>query len=144
MPGFNFAPTAVHANPSPAGLAGLPSWFWLDPQPSPVTSVASGNGYQYSITATPESTAWAFGDGGSLQLPGAAGYGQAYPQSSSVAWTYEAEAPSYQVTAVETYAVTWTAQAGGVTYGPYPLGTVDGPPAVLSYPVQQAEPELLR
>ena len=144
MPTFAFPPTAVHADPSPTGLTGFESWFWLDPQPAPVTATTSANGYQYTITAIPQSTSWSFGDGGTVQLAGAAGYGQPYPQPSTVAWTYQAQADPYQVAAVETYAVSWTAQAGGVTYGPYPLGPTDGPPAELAYPVQQAEPELLR
>lgn len=144
MPSFDFPPTAVRANPEPSGLAGFESWFWLDPRPTAVSAHESANGYDYTITATPESTAWDFGDGGAQQLADPAGYGIAYPQPSTVSWTYQAQSPDYSVDAVETYAVTWTAAAGGVTYGPYPMGTVQGPPSSLDYPVRQAEPELLR
>jgi hypothetical protein len=143
MPSFSFAPTTVHANPSPSGLTGFESWFWLDPQPQPATAAEAGNGYTYTVTATPQSTTWAFGDGSTEQLGDPAGYGLSYPQRSSVAHTYEAQSTAYAVQAVETYAVTWTAQSGGVTYGPYPMGTVDGPAAGLGYPVEQAQPELV-
>ena len=141
---FTFAPTSIKANPAPRGLTGFESWFWLDPQPQTLTSSETANGYQYQITATPQSTDWTFGDGGQTRLGDPAGFGLAYPQRSTVTWTYEAQSAGYTVAAVETYAVTWTAQAGGASYGPYPEGTITGPAALLPYPVQQAEPELLR
>ena len=140
---FTFPSTAIKANPSPTGLSGFASWFWLDPQPQPVTTSESANGYQYTLTATPQSTAWSFGDGGQKQLADPGGFGLAYPQQSTVDWTYQAQSATNSVAAVETYSVSWTAQAGGVTYGPYPEGTVTGPAAELTYPVEQAEPELV-
>ena len=108
-----------------------------------MTVTEAANGYTYEVTATPASTAWTFGDGGGTTATDPAGYGQPYPQRSSIAWTYEAQSSASEVTAVEMYSVSWTALVGGVTYGPYPLGSVAGPPSVLAYPVQQAEPELV-
>ena len=143
LPQFSLPSSPIAANPSANGLAGFQSWFWLTSPPAPVTVSETASGYTYQVTATPASTAWTFGDGGVETIAGAAGYGQPYPQPSSVAWTYQAESPSYRVTATETYAVTWTATAAGVTYGPYPLGTVAGPQSTLPYPVEQAEPELI-
>jgi hypothetical protein len=142
MPGWTFPAGAVDANPSAAGLTGFPSWFWLSPQPQAQTVAETANGYQYQVTATPASTAWAFGDGGAATFSDPDGFGQAYPAPSPVAWTYEAQSQSYLVSATQTYAVSWTAQSGGTTYGPYPMGTVDGPAATLAYPVEQAQPEL--
>ena len=143
LPSFALPPPAIKANPAPSGLAGFESWFWLQPPPGTLSTTESANGYTYEVTATPATTAWTFGDGGSAALSGAAGYGQPYPQRSSVAWTYQAQSAGDQVTATETYTVTWTAVVAGVTYGPYPLGSVTGPPSVLAYPVEQAEPELV-
>jgi hypothetical protein len=143
MPAFDLPAPVIAANPAPAGLAGFESWFWLQPPPAPQSVTESANGYTYQVTATPVSTAWAFGDGGAATLSGAAGYGQPYPQHSTVAWTYEAQSASNRVTATETYAVSWTAVVAGTTYGPYPLGSVAGPESQLDYPVQQAEPELV-
>lgn len=142
MPAIAPPPGTVHANPAAPGLVGFPSWFWLDPQPQPDTVTESSGGYTYQVTAAPVATTWTFGDGGQLTLDGAAGYGYAYPAQSSVAWTYEAQSAGYAVSAVETYDVTWTVESGGTTYGPYPLGSLAGPPATLAYPVQQAQPEL--
>lgn len=143
MPAFSLPASPIAANPAGTGLAGFESWFWLRTPPAPVTASESANGYTYQVTATPASTTWTFGDGGGTTAPDPGGYGQPYPQRSSIAWTYEAQSSSNQVTAVETYAVSWTAVVAGVTYGPYPLGTVAGPVSTLAYPVRQAEPELI-
>lgn len=143
-PAFQYPPTTIHVNPSPSGLVGFDSWFWLDPLPQAVTSTEASGGYQYTVTATPQTTTWYFGDGGSQQEADPAGYGMPYPQPSTVAWTYQAQAQGYEVRAVETYSLSWTAQSGGVTYGPNPMGSQDGPQAEIVYPVQQAQPELLR
>ncbi len=143
LPPFSLQAQPIGANPADAGLAGFESWFWLRSQPTPVTVSESANGYQYQVTATPASTSWSFGDGGGVTLADPAGYGQPYPQRSTVAWTYQAQSAAGEVAATETYSVTWTAVVGGVTYGPYPLGSVDGPTSTLAYPVQQAEPELV-
>jgi hypothetical protein len=141
-PSWSLSPGTIYANPSAAGLTGFPSWLWLSPQPQAQTVSETANGYQYQVTATPQSTTWRFGDGGTTSAGDPGGFGQAYPSQSTVAWTYQAEAGGYQVSAVTTYATTWTVQSGGVTYGPYPMGTVDGPATTLTYPVEQAQPEL--
>ena len=143
VPTFTLPASPIGANPAAAGLTGFESWFWLQPPPAPVTVSESANGYTYQVTAIPSATTWAFGDGGSVTLDGAAGYGLPYPQRSTVAWTYQAQSSGYTVSAIETYAVSWTAVVSGVTYGPYPLGTVAGPTSLLRYPVQQAQPELI-
>jgi hypothetical protein len=142
-PTFALPGSGIGVNPATRGLAGFESWFWLTTPPAPVTVTEPANGYTYQVTASPSSTAWLFGDGGGATFSGAAGYGQPYPQHSTVAWTYEAEAQSYRVTAVESYSVSYTAVLAGVTYGPYPLGSVDGAPSMLAYPVEQAQPELV-
>lgn len=144
MPAWPAPPSIVTTNPSAAGLVGLDTWFWLAPMPSALTVGKTDRGIRYELTATPTGVDWDFGDGGSLRVADASGFGQAYPQPSSVKHTYEAHSRTgYVVQASVRYAVVWTAVVGGRHFGPYPLGAVQLPAHPLGYPVLQAQPELV-
>jgi len=144
MPSWDLA-VRVAANPARIGLVGLDSWFWLDPSPRSVTVHETEAGVDYAITATPMSADWDFGDGARTMLAGPAGYGQRYPQPSSVTHVYEAHTQAgYAVRAWVRYVVTWTASIAGQTVGPYPMDPITQAEIPLNYPVEQAQPELLR
>jgi hypothetical protein len=135
----------VAANPARVGLVGLDSWFWLDPSPRAVTVHETEAGVNYAITATPTSANWDFGVGAGTMLAGPAGYGRRYPQQSSVTHVYEAHSQAgYTVRAWVRYAVMWTASTAGQTIGPYPMDPITQAEIPLNYPVEQAQPELLR
>jgi hypothetical protein len=145
MPPWNELDARVLANPGRIGLVGLDSWFWLDPTRHAVTIHETYAGTDYAITATPISVAWQFGDGAHADLAGPSGYGRPYPQQSPITHTYEAHSQAgYFVQASVRYAVSWTASIAGQTAGPYPMGTLVKAASGLSYPVEQAQPELLR
>jgi hypothetical protein len=145
MPAWTALASRVAANPGPAGLVGLGSWFWLDPLPRTLTIHEKDRGTDYSITATPRSAAWEFGDGVTTNLPGPRGYGRAYPEQSPVTHVYEAHNQAgYFVRASVRYEVTWTAVLGGLKVGPYPMGAFVQAAIPLRYPVEQAQPELMR
>jgi hypothetical protein len=144
MPAWTALASWVAANPGPAGLVGLDSWFWLDPSPRALTIHEKDRGTDYSITATPRSAAWDFGDGVTASLSGPRGYGRAYPEQSPVTHVYEAHNQAgYIVQASVRYDVTWTAVLGGLRVGPYSMGAFVQAAIPLRYPVEQAQPELL-
>ncbi|GAC1504519.1 MAG: hypothetical protein NVS1B3_01420 [Candidatus Dormibacteraceae bacterium] len=144
MPTWEELASAVTANPKATGLVGLDTWYWLAPPPRAITAGTTERGILYEVTATPTGVDWDFGDGVLLRVADAAGFGQPYPQPSSVKHTYEAHSQSgYAVEASVRYAVTWRAVAGSSHFGPYPLGGVQLPAHPLTYRVVQAQPELL-
>jgi hypothetical protein len=119
--------------------------FWLDPAARSATIHESDGGIDYAITATPVSAGWSFGDGAVAELAGPQGYGRPYPQQSPVTHVFEAhDERGYVVKASVRYSVTWTASIGGQSEGPYPMGTLVQAAIPLGYPVEQAQPELLR
>jgi hypothetical protein len=145
MPGWAELAVRVAANPAGVGLVGLDSWFWLDPMPHTVTIHQISGGIDYSITATPVSAAWEFGDGSGAELVGASGYGRTYPQRSTITHVFEAHRQDgYQVRASVRYAVAWTASGPGRGAETHPMGMYVQTATPLRYPVEQAEPELLR
>jgi len=145
MPRWAELAARVAVNPAPIGLVGLDSWFWLDPAPHVVTIHEISGGTDFAITAAPVAAAWDFGDGGVADLPGAPAYGRPYPEHSTVAHTYEAHnQDGYQVRASVRYAVTWTASTPGRGVETHPLGMFVQTAVPLRYPVEQAQPELLR
>jgi hypothetical protein len=145
MPSWAPLQNGVAANPVAPGLVGLDSWMWLAPVPNPMAVRESYEGVQYTITATPTGADWDFGDGATASYPDSSGFGQAYPQPSTVTHLYEAHSQSgYLIKASVHFAVTWTALVNGRSYGPYPLGAVALPVTPLIYPVQQAEPVLIQ
>jgi hypothetical protein len=144
MPAWNLA-ISVAANPGMVGLVGLDSWFWLEPTPNAVTVHQTEAGIDYAVTATPMSAGWDFGDGSRTVFTNASGYGLAYPQPSPVTHLFEAHnQDGYEVRASVVYAVSWTATIGAQKVGPYPMGTFTQAAVPLRYPVEQAQPELLR
>jgi hypothetical protein len=143
MPRWAELAVRVAANPGRIGLVGLDSWFWLDPAPHVVT-VHEFSGTDYAITATPVSTAWDFGDGGGVDVVGASAYGRPYPQRSTITHVFEAHRQQgYEVQASVRYAVTWTASVAG-HIETHPMGAFVQTAVPLRYPVEQAQPELLR
>jgi hypothetical protein len=136
--------SAVRVNPSPLGLAGFESWFWLAPVPAVESVIENVDGVRYLITATPSGVDWDFGEGAIASLRGADSYGSAFPDVSAVSHVYEAHRQSgYVVQAAVRYSLTWSALVGGSWSGPYPLATIMRPASPLTYPVEQAQPELL-
>ena len=145
MPRWIAQAISVAANPQRVGLVGLESWFWLSPTPRPVAMHEVDGGIDYAITATPMSADWDFGDGARAVFADAASYGQPYPEQSSITHVYEAHNQSgYLVGASVHYALTWTAVIAGQRVGPYPMGTLPAAATPLRYPVEQAQPVLLR
>ncbi len=145
MPQWTDLASRVNANPARIGLVGFDSWFWLDPAPRTATIHESDGGIDYAITATPVSAQWSFGDGAVAELAGPRGYGRSYPQQSPVTHVFEAHNQrGYVVKASVRYSVTWTASIAGQSEGPYAMGTLVQAAIPLIYPVEQAQPELLR
>ena len=139
MPDWASPAGAVMANPDGVGLVGLDTWFWLAPEPATLTVHEMRDGVDYVVTATPVAATWDFGDGSS-----GTGFGQAYPQPSSVAHTYQAHnQKGYSVQAMIRSDVSWSAVISGHRFGPYPLGSIELPARPLVYPVEQAQPELV-
>lgn len=138
------AATVIAAAPARGGLAGFGTWFWLAPAPQTLTAIESYAGLRYVITAMPAGATWDFGDGGTAAFPVGAGFGHAYPAPSSVSHAFESDNRSgYTVRASVRYDVSYTALIGDTTFGPNPLGSLELPAAPLTYPVQQAQPELV-
>ena len=144
MPRWSPGQVSIHGNPSVHGLAGFESWFWLDPAPVTLSVVESDLAVTYVVSAVPISVDWTFGDGAAETLRDRAAFGLPYPRPSTVAHVYEAQRRvGYHVEASVRYEVTWQAIVSGHAFGPYPLGDIRFEAAPLSYPVEQAQPELL-
>lgn len=133
----------VGANPYPAGLAGLESWFWISPAPQrQVTTMAQG-GVSYEITSQPAVVRWDFDDGPPAILTGPESAGQAYPAKSSARHVYERQRQEgYAVGATISWQRSWRALVNGVWYGPYDLDSVEVAQRPLRYPMRQAQSEL--
>ncbi len=145
MPTWTGLSFRVAANPAVVGLVGLDSWFWLDPAPHPVTVHEIVGGVDYAIAATPASARWTFGDGSYADVAGSSAFGLPYPRRSPVTHAFEAHnQDGYVVRASVQYELTWMAATAGHTTGPYPMGEMVLPATLLRYPVEQAQPELLR
>jgi hypothetical protein len=87
---------------------------------------------------------WDFGDGSGGRFTGPSGFGTAYPRASPVSHVFEAHSQAgYPIHAHVRYDVTWTATVGSRLFGPYPLGTSTLDSIPLTYPVEQAQPELI-
>jgi hypothetical protein len=144
MPGWKGPDRQVVANPTPTGLVGLDSWFWLAPTPAPMTVEETYRGIEYRVKAVPAGATWDFGDGAGMRYDDSGGYGHAYPEASSVTHTYQAhDQTGYRVGSSVRFDVTWTAFVRGRWVGPYSLGTVSLKARSLSYAVEQAQPELV-
>jgi hypothetical protein len=143
MPNWT-ADTQIAAAPRIGGLAGFATWFWLVPAVRPLVVTESSDGVSYVITATPEGADWNFGDGAAARFSGTDGFGVAYPAPSPIHHIFESDNQSgFQVRASVRYDVSYKAVIGGTTFGPNPLGSVELPAGPLTYPVQQAQPELV-
>jgi hypothetical protein len=145
VPPWPALPSEVGANPSPIGLAGFESWFWLTPAPAVDTVTENVDGVEYTITAKPVGADWDFGDGAVARFHDASGFGSVFPDVSPVTHVYQAHRQTgYVVRASVRYSLTWSALVAGTWSGPYPLGTIVRPARPLTYPVEQAQPELLQ
>jgi len=144
MPDWSALVSVVAANPTSPGLVGLDSLFWLDPMPAAITVHETYEGIEYTVTAVPAGAAWDFGDGTRANFTDASGFGLPYPQTSPVTHVYQAhDQAGYRVKSAVRYLVSWTASVNGRTAGPYELGTTSLEAQPLSYPVEQAQPELV-
>jgi hypothetical protein len=144
MPAWKGIESKVAANPKARGLVGLDSWFWLAPTPTSVNMRETYRGIDYLVTAVPTGASWDFGDGEGVRFTDSSGFGNAYPQPSSVTHVYGAhDQAGYRVSASVRYEVTWTASIRGRQLGPYALGTTSVDAQLLQYPVEQAQPELI-
>ena len=145
MPAWPVPDIAVAANPAAPGLVGLDAWLWVSPRPTAFSLDENYRGVNYSLTATPAGARWDFGDGAAQSYADGSGFGEAYPQPSSVTHAYQADRESgYKIRSMLRYDVTWTAIVGGRVFGPYPLGPLDLESRSLVYPVLQAQPVLLQ
>jgi hypothetical protein len=133
-------PAGIGANPAAPGLVGVPTWFWLEPAPLPVTTFETAGGIDYKVVAQPETVDWDFGDGGTLRN---AGFGVPYPAESAIQHRYGVQSEAgYRVAADTRYSVSWWWRSGSTWLGPYPLGSQTVSARDLSYAVRQAQPEL--
>jgi hypothetical protein len=145
MPAWLPLASAVTANPAPVGLAGLETWFWLDPRPQPMLATETYDGVAYRITAAPIGADWDFGDSAGDRYSGASSFGVPYPTRSPVTHVFQAYSQSgFAVVAKVRFEVTWMALINGTWIGPYPMGTTEEPAVPLAYRVEQAQPELVR
>ncbi len=134
-------PTAgtIASNPSPQGLVGLDSWFWIQPTPASSTTKEVYNGNQYRVLSTPSSATWSFGDG-SIQ---SGDFGLPYPRRSTVTHLYEGwSSDGFSVAASVHYTLSWSVWAGSRWDGPYPMPGQDVATTGLRYRVLQAQPQL--
>ncbi|MFA5885059.1 MAG: hypothetical protein WDA60_14505 [Acidimicrobiia bacterium] len=84
------AARAVYPSVRPAvnparGLTGLASWFWAEPDPSPVRMVA-GNGPALDVELRVQTVRWHFGDGTTGSI---SGLGVPFPAPSPVSHVFE-------------------------------------------------------
>jgi hypothetical protein len=101
-------------------------------------------GSHYLVTATPMGVDWDFGDGTAASLVGASAFGDPYPVHSSVTHVFSSHNQTgYAVKARVRYNVSWSEIAGASRFGPYPMGSIALDVTSLSYPVEQAQPELI-
>jgi hypothetical protein len=71
----------VHANPMPAGLVGLESWFWATGYDQrPIVDRIEALGYGVDVRIEPSAVTWSFGDG----TTHVGGLGEAYPARSAI------------------------------------------------------------
>ena len=144
MPDWGPLASAVSANPASTGLVGLDSWLWLQPAPPAAFIEESVGGTRYTISARPAGVTWAFGDGEVDRFAAGAGFGVPFPAESTVTHMFQADSRlGYVITASVAYVVSWSALVNGVWAGPYPMGTVTRSAVPLTYPVEQAQPEIL-
>jgi hypothetical protein len=143
MPSWSVS-SVVRADPPAPGLAGLDTWLWLAPTPVPMVVNEAVGGVQYAITATPVDASWDFGDGALERVRRQNAFGIAFPDESSVIHAFQADSRAgYRITASIGYEVTYEALEGASWLGPYPMGEVTLPAGALTYPVRQAQPELV-
>jgi hypothetical protein len=63
---LSLAAGQIQASPRTEGLTGAASWFWLSPTTSTRSLSVALGGERVTVTATPQSVRWSFGDGTNL------------------------------------------------------------------------------
>lgn len=145
---------AIQASPSRqvSGLTGAASWFWLSPSPSPESVSASAGNERVTVTASPSTVRWAFGDGS--ELAGGAGipYRAGSGSSGAVLHTYKTRclpgdrghdpyvlascgADGYTVRGLVQWAISYRASGPIVAAGALPARSTA---TSTSYPVSEA------
>ncbi len=78
------------ANPAPAALVGVESWFWLDGYDGrPIVDRIDALGVGVDVRISPTPVSWSFGDGTTTT----GGLGRAWPERSTVRHTYQRHGP---------------------------------------------------
>lgn len=145
MPAWLPLASVVAANPSPVGLVGLESWLWLDPLPRPMVAAEPYEGVQYRLTATPIGAEWDSGDGVAAGCTEARASARHFQRTLPPRTCSRAHSRlGYPVRAQVSYALSWTALIDGTWSSPYAMGITALAAVPLDYPVEQAQPELLR
>jgi len=77
---------SVHANPAPAGLVGVPSWFWIQGYDGrPILEEITALGVTVEVRIDPTAVRWAFGDGSRLE----GGLGHPPPGASEISHVFD-------------------------------------------------------
>lgn len=104
------APTVTIATAPRAGMAGLPTYMWLDPAPSEISASASVPGLTVEARAVPSSYLWDLGDASSKRTTGP---GSPWSEDSpgDVRHTYE-ERGRYALAVTVTWTASWRVDGG--------------------------------
>ena len=126
---------SIGANPSPAGLAGLRSWFWIEGfNGSVVAPPIRALGLTIDVRMSSASVTWDFGDGTTVS----GDLGQPYPAESSVQHGYR-DVGEYTVAASIDLVPEYRVDGGPWTTLPN-LTTS----ATATHPVEQRQPVIIR
>lgn len=113
---IGMVPRSVASDPHAMGAVGLPAWMWVknpdNPRAwGPYTVTRTVDGVEVTATATPQYITWNMGDGQQVVCAtGGTPYNERYgrEESPSCGYTYD-KTGQYDVTAVTTWAVEWSA-----------------------------------
>jgi hypothetical protein len=152
--GLLLLPGRIEVSPSAQvrGLAGLASWFWLSPPPSPQSISVALRAERVTVSATVGSVAWSFGDRASMTGGPGVPYRDGAVPSGAVRHVYQTRClpgdagrdpyvlsscgPSgYTVTATVEWTIVYTASGPVAGGGSLPARTTA---TSITYPVSEA------
>jgi len=153
-------PGSIDVSPSRQvkGLTGAPSWFWLDPAPATESVTVAQGAESVTVTATPASVGWDFGDGDEVDGGPGRPYGESADRRGAVRHRYRTRclpgdqgrdpyvlasctADGYQVQAGVEWAISFQAAGPIVAAGGLPPQTTT---ATIAYPVTEVRGFLAR